>query len=784
MTSSKEEGATTALVSKGSPSVLDIALQYIEGGLNVTPVASPTSGDTGAGKAAFLDDWQKRRLTADEFKKVYKARKGSINLGVITGKSSGIVVIDLDGLPGVAWYEENKELLGHYIAERRGSSSLHLFFKHPGGDITIPSRVKLYPGVDISADGGKQIVTWPSIHRSGDQYKFDNGLNLLDVAHECDILPQWLIDEISTSEAINSTAVREPMTPETLDAPVDIERCIEMLKTAKPAIENQGGDQQTFIVAATCCNIGISKGKAFELMRAHYNPRCVPPWSDSDLRKKVQNGFKHGKLGAGSDSTSAILAMFPDDLADSAIDDEPKSKKETSVYNPKFPVVSAETYINRNPRRTLCASGQLYRYSEKDRCWGLIRDEQFKSIVMADIEKASFSTHKALKMNQLNEIATAIKRRLEGENPDREIKVDSWLTGRRGEFISCSNGILDIATGDLHPHSSDWFSFTTLPFAFNREAQCPTFERFLESLWGNDEEIKESLRLWMGYLLIGSMKEQKFAVFKGASRAGKGTLVRVIESLVGARNFAACSINSFGGDFGLEPILGKRLAIFNDAESGTGKEGRIATERIKSITGNDSLPINQKGSTILTMALPTKIIFVCNSMPAFVNDQNAMTNRMIAFPFEKTFIGEEDLDLGKKLKDELSGILNWALKGARALMVGNKLSQSAAGALMVEEISISLDPIKAFVRDVIKVTKSTDHKVESKDLWLAFKNWCEGGNFRASTQDKFSKGIKPLLMAKGATDFGGAIRGYYGVVIDVDSSHEIIDAFSDVDDDF
>lgn len=742
-------------------SPLEIALMYIEHGLNITPVASPRTKSRGAGKAPCLNGWQNRKLTCEEFKREY--RKGS-NIGVITGASSGLICVDIDEKDGgMGWYYEHKDDLGDYVLETRGDfKSVHLYFRHPG--YPVKSRLRLFPGVDILADGGKQVVTWPSLHPSNlEMYKIHNGLTLLDVASEADILPQWIIAELNRPEP------ELPSAPENLpvDDPTEIQNCVEALNRYPSAIEGQGGDNRTFVAAKICRDYALSPQKALEVLLQHYNPRCVPPWKVEDLRVKVASAYsKNAKIPPG---TKTAAAIFSDPVPE--VEEMPTPPP---TYSLKLAVVSANTYLARNPAMTLCASDQLYRYSHTDQCWQVIKDKQFDSVIMADVKTANVATHNSLGMNFVPQVRTAIKRILEGQDPDRELTVDSWLTGETGEFIACDNGILNILTGEVLPHSPRWFSFTTLPFNYDPTAQCPVFLRFLDSIWDTDEELKLSLQRWIGYILISTTKYQKFAVFNGASRGGKGTIVRVVEQLVGARNFAANSMNTFGGEFGLEPLMGKRLAIFNDAEQSFGEKGHIATERIKCITGNDSVPVNRKNSSILTMALPAKIMLVCNKVPKFCNDQGAMTNRMIGFPFEKTFIGREDEDLKYKLHNELPGIFNWALKAARDILNGAPLIHSKAGKEMVDKIAEENDPIRCFIRDRLTITGMEHNQVTSNQLWEEYVAWCNETGSNKKNQNSFYVSLGILLKGK-APKMQGDLKGYKGIVIGASDTSDLDD---------
>ena len=211
--------------------------------------------------------------------------------------------------------------------------------------------------------------------------------------------------------------------------------------------------------------------------------------------------------------------------------------------------------------------------------------------------------------------------------------------GRRGiDFITVKNGILDVQTGELLNHSRDWFCFHSLPIFYREDAKCEEFLKFLDSVWEGDAELIESLRLWMGYCLLTSCAMEKFAVFKGASRAGKSTLASVIESIVGRENTASTSLSLIGSDFGLENLMGRKLCVFQDAERASLDRMGVATERIKSLASNDPVGINRKGQSVVFQRLGVKIAFVCNKLPNFLNDENALTNRMVVFPFSKSFM--------------------------------------------------------------------------------------------------------------------------------------------------
>ena len=91
----------------------------------------------------------------------------------------------------------------------------------------------------------------------------------------------------------------------TLDAPYAVERAIEYLTTAEPAVEGAGGDNATLQVAMRIKDFGISRGTALEIMLDHFNERCSPPWSLDELERKVSNAYRYGQNSVGAGSPEA-----------------------------------------------------------------------------------------------------------------------------------------------------------------------------------------------------------------------------------------------------------------------------------------------------------------------------------------------------------------------------------------------------------------------------------------------------------------------------------------------
>lgn len=126
------------------------------------------------GKVPILSGWQ-RAPGPTVSQAIAWARAG--NVGVRTGKASGLVVIDVDIAKGG---DALRLGLPPTVTVRTGGGGQHFYFRHPGG--AVPNSVgRLGPHVDVRGDGG-QVVFVGSVHpETGRAYVWAAGRSPEDV---------------------------------------------------------------------------------------------------------------------------------------------------------------------------------------------------------------------------------------------------------------------------------------------------------------------------------------------------------------------------------------------------------------------------------------------------------------------------------------------------------------------------------------------------------------------------------------------------------------------------
>jgi P4 family phage/plasmid primase-like protien len=331
------------------------------------------------------------------------------------------------------------------------------------------------------------------------------------------------------------------------------------------------------------------------------------------------------------------------------------------------------------------------------------------------------------------------------------VKTPSWLKPRGINplgVISFRNGWLDTATGAFNKPDPNLLTRNALAFGFDPRAPEPgRFHGFLKEIWPTEEEREEfipQLQRVMGLLLIPDTSFQKIFLFLGIPRSGKGTLLRLINQLVGEVNSGSTSARSLAkGEFTLDSFRGKTLVAIPDMRVHRDLADDL-TEKLLNISGEDKVSINRKNKSILHETLSCRLLIASNDIPSFPDDSGALSKRYIPFRFKTTFEGKEDGDLGAKLEAELPGIANWALAGLTAI---RREKRFFLGPLAKAELKIAYAqgaPLAEFAEDRIEVKAGAS--VVKDQLYSAYTLWCmSAGTAKPLGQALFHKKLRSMI---------------------------------------
>ena len=343
------------------------------------------------------------------------------------------------------------------------------------------------------------------------------------------------------------------------------------------------------------------------------------------------------------------------------------------------------------------------------------------------------------------------------------------------ECLPCSGEIVHLPTllerGPDHPgtvmaRTPRFFSPTVLNYGFKADPPRPdAWLQFLADVWPDDPESIRALQQWFGYLLTADTSQQKILLLIGPKRSGKGTIVRTLREMIGQTNTAAPTLSMLGTQFGLQGLIGKTLAMVPESRLTGRTDSQAIVERLLSISGEDPQTIDRKHLTPWHGTLKARFVLTGNELPTLGDYSGALPGRFIVIKMEKSFYGQEDLGLQKRLMAELPGILIWAIAGWHDLRASGKFLQPASGQDELDEMHAASSPIGAFVAECCEVSKGA--RVFVKDLYQAWEAWCkDNGRDHVGHVQGFSKNLKTTISTVRTTRFqasGERSRTFTGI---------------------
>jgi putative DNA primase/helicase len=306
-----------------------------------------------------------------------------------------------------------------------------------------------------------------------------------------------------------------------------------------------------------------------------------------------------------------------------------------------------------------------------------------------------------------------------------QLEPPFWITAGEQErtLIPVGNGLLNARTRELSPHTPDFYNSWSLPYDFDPDAGEPKeWLKFLGQLWPDEPDSIDFLQELCGHLVSGETDQQKIPLLHGAPRGGKGTIVKVLTGLLGAMNVTTPTFANLMEPFGLEPLLGKPLAVISDMRVG-GKGIQAAVERLLTISGGDMSTVHRKNKTALEVQLPTRFLLVSNELFALKDAATALVSRTIPLTFSRSWLGQEDLGLGARLTtpQELTSILNWCLVGLDRLHRQGRFTMPEGAEETLAELEGLASPVKAWARENCDLGPEFSDRLEA--LYGSFEAW-------------------------------------------------------------
>ena len=272
-------------------------------------------------------------------------------------------------------------------------------------------------------------------------------------------------------------------------------------------------------------------------------------------------------------------------------------------------------------------------------------------------------------------------------------------------LLNTPNGIINLRSGELQPHDVNKFITKITNTEYTDKIDCPLWDGFLFDIFGGDMELIKYLQKSIGYSMSGSTREDCMFFCYGTGRNGKSTFLDIISDMLGdyATNIQPETImikQSAGGNTGdIARLKGARFVTSSEPNEGV----RLNEGLVKQLTGGDKVTACKKYENEFEFTPEFKLWMSTNHEPVIRGTDVGIWSRIRLIPFNVRISDEKtDRNLKHKLKQELPGILKWAVDGC-LLWEREGLIAPTAVLKATSQYRDKMDVITAFLDACVRV---------------------------------------------------------------------------------
>lgn len=699
---------------------LEHALSYRKRGWSIIPIQKGS-------KLPAIKSWTKYQTelpTEAEIRSWFMVWEDA-GIALICGKVSGVIAVDIDSGKGEV---DTKGLeMPPTLAQKTGTGGSHLLYVWRPG--LVGAKVGIRKGLDIRSDNS-YIILAPSIHPNGNAYEWiDEDESIADAPswleerpHENSHATDW--DKFFTEK--KGKGIRN-MSATQLAGKIMYEMSAEMWEPLGYPIFQKWNDE-------------------------HNDPKLPEEELRTIWKSIAKTHLKNNAPKEDGETDPEEKELTPEEEAKEIVKIFKKNKAKATYYLAKWMTRKYNIItVGEKEREMFVYEDGIYFQAENQ-----IIFPEIQNVLTDEVTKSA-------KLETFHKIA------------DMTSKPRSIFETAKLNFIPLANGVYDMDTNVLLPHSPEFKFKYKFPVQYDGKAQCPKTLAFFDQIFTEEQLL--IAQEWIGYYFYRSYMFKKAIIFVGETDTGKTTFLETIINLIGTENRSSVPLQKLSSDkFSAAHLYEKHGNIVDELSV----KDISDTGNFKVATGGGSITGEYKFGNQFSFYNFSKFTFACNRIPDVADfDDVAYFNRWIIVRFESTITNKiPDFFRTLTTEEERAGLFNWSMDGLRRLLAQKGFSYTKDPDDIKIEMMRSSSSAGNFIARM--VMQQIGAEITKEDMYDAYVAYCEENELAVVTKKAFGMKFVTLKYVSEGLIYGSSgkrVEGWRGVAIiksDVQKKKDIV----------
>ena len=311
-------------------------------------------------------------------------------------------------------------------------------------------------------------------------------------------------------------------------------------------------------------------------------------------------------------------------------------------------------------------------------------------------------------------------------------------------YISFRNGVYDLNTDLLEPHTPSYMIPNQIPWNYDPNAYGEQIENVIWDWTCGDKEVFDLIEEVIGYCLYRENTFRKFFFIIGNKRNGKTKFLQLLANLIGEENVSYVSLEDIDERFHTVGLFGKLVNIGDDIED----KGIERTSVLKKVTTGQKVEVEKKGKDPFNLDPYATLIFSANKIPHIKDETKAVRDRMTIIPFNAHFEEGSEKDKPNILDDlvndvNMSFLINLGINGLCRILERGRFTKPRCVQDAMQKYMLEVDPLTAFIDE----NKTGIIGKPTAEVYVSYEHYCREHNvdYRILTHTKFTQRVKTAM---------------------------------------